>query len=120
AFGSLTAPSDAIGRETAPLYSTTLLPHFRATPVFLIDRLILLAGVLILLGIASSKLSARLGLPVLVLFLALGMLAGDGGIGGISFNNPTAAHALGTLALAIILYDGGLQTPISSIRSVWK
>src|SRR5690606_7567573 len=43
-----------------------------------------------------------------------------GGIGGISFNNPTAAHALGTLALAIILYDGGLQTPISSIRSVWK
>jgi cell volume regulation protein A len=88
--------------------------------MFLIDKLILLAGVLILLGIVSSKLSARLGLPVLVLFLALGMLAGDGGIGGISFNNPTAAHALGTLALAIILYDGGLQTPTASIQSVWK
>ncbi len=88
--------------------------------MFLIDKLILLAGVLILLGIASSKLSARLGLPVLVMFLALGMLAGESGIGRIEFDNATAAHALGTLALALILYDGGLQTPFASIKSVWK
>lgn len=88
--------------------------------MFLIDQMILLAAVLILIGIASSKLSARLGLPVLVLFLLIGMLAGDGGIGGISFNSPGAAHALGTLALAIILFDGGLQTPTASIKMVWK
>ncbi|MDX1366466.1 potassium/proton antiporter [Pseudomonas sp.] len=88
--------------------------------MFLIDQLILLAAVLILIGIASSKLSARLGLPVLVLFLLIGMLAGDGGIGGISFDNPGAAHALGTLALAIILFDGGLQTQTASIKRVWK
>lgn len=88
--------------------------------MFLIDQLILLAAVLILIGIASSKLSARLGLPVLVLFLLIGMLAGDSRLGGISFNSPGAAHALGTLALAIILFDGGLQTPIASIKMVWK
>lgn len=88
--------------------------------MFLIDQLILLAAVLILIGIISSKLSARLGLPVLVLFLLVGMLAGDAGIGGISFDSPDAAHALGTLALAIILFDGGLQTPTASIRKVWK
>jgi len=70
--------------------------------------------------VLSSKLSARLGLPVLVLFLITGMLAGENGIGGIVFDNAVAAHALGTLALALILFDGGLQTPVSSIRKVWK
>lgn len=88
--------------------------------MFLIDQIILLAAVLILLGVASSKASAKLGLPVLVLFLIVGMLAGERGIGRISFDSPGVAHALGTLALAMILYDGGLQTPLSSIRAVWK
>ncbi|MFG6667029.1 potassium/proton antiporter [Halomonas sp. HNIBRBA4712] len=88
--------------------------------MFLIDKLILLAAVLILVGILSSKLSARLGLPVLVLFLAIGMLTGESGIGGIAFDNPIWAHALGTMALAVILFDGGLQTPAASIKAVWK
>lgn len=88
--------------------------------MFVIDSLILLAAVLILLGIASSKISARLGLPVLVLFLFIGMISGEQGIGGIAFNNAEAAHALGTIALALILYDGGLQTQMSAIRTVWK
>lgn len=88
--------------------------------MFFIDQLILVAAVLILAGIVSSKLSARLGLPVLVLFILVGMLAGEGGPGGIRFNNPQAAHALGTLALALILFDGGLQTSIASAKSVWK
>jgi len=88
--------------------------------MFAIDQLILLGAILILFGILSSKLSARLGLPVLVLFLLTGMLAGESGIGGIVFDNPTAAHALGTLALAVILFDGGLQTPFTSIKLVWK
>ncbi len=88
--------------------------------MFAIDKLLLLAAILILFGVLSSKLSARLGLPVLVLFLLTGMLAGENGIGGIAFDNAVAAHALGTLALAMILFDGGLQTPISSIKMVWK
>lgn len=88
--------------------------------MFLIDKIILLSAVLILIGVISSKLSARLGLPVLVLFLLVGILAGEGGIGGIAFDNPVAAHALGSLALALILFDGGLQTSSESIRSVWK
>src|SRR5690554_3572053 len=88
--------------------------------MFLVDQIIFLGAVLILAGILSSKLSARIGLPVLVLFLFIGMLAGERGIGGIAFDNPIAAHALGTLALAIILFDGGLQTPLAAVKSVWK
>ncbi len=88
--------------------------------MFVIDQIILLASILIILGILSSKLSARLGLPVLVLFLMVGMLAGEDGPGGIVFDNAQMAHALGSLALAIILFDGGLQTPIASIKQVWK
>jgi cell volume regulation protein A len=88
--------------------------------MFLIDTLILLAGVLVLLGIGSSKLSTRLGLPVLVLFLLLGMLAGSEGIGGIDFEDHELAHAIGTLALVMILFDGGLSTSAAAIREVWK
>ena len=88
--------------------------------MFVIDQIILLAAILIVFGIVSSKLSARLGLPVLVLFLMVGMLAGEDGPGGIVFNNAQIAHALGSLALAIILFDGGLQTPMASIKQVWK
>lgn len=88
--------------------------------MFVIDQILLLAAILILLGVVSSKASARLGLPVLVLFLIVGMLAGERGIGGIVFDSAGTTHALGTLALALILYDGGLQTPLSAIHSVWK
>ena len=84
-----------------------------------VDTLILVTGVLLLLGIASSKLSARLGLPVLVLFLLLGMLAGEEGIGGIAFENYELAYGIGTAALAVILFDGGLGTPQSAIRAIW-
>ena len=88
--------------------------------MFLVDRLILLAAVLLLIGTISSKLSARLGLPMLVVFVGIGMLAGENGIGRIEFDNFAIAHAVGTLALAIILFDGGLQTRTAAIRAVWK
>ncbi|HXW08892.1 MAG TPA: potassium/proton antiporter [Vicinamibacterales bacterium] len=88
--------------------------------MFFIDRLILLGGALLVVGIASSKVSARIGLPVLVLFLAVGMLAGEDGFGGIDFDNFAAAHAIGTVALAAILFDGGLQTRTSALRAAWK
>jgi cell volume regulation protein A len=88
--------------------------------MFLVDTLILIASVLLLLGIASSKFSARIGVPVLVLFLAVGMLAGSEGIGGIDFEDYRLAHAIGTISLALILFDGGLQTRLDSIRLAWK
>ena len=88
--------------------------------MFLVDQLILLGGILFIIGTVSSKLSARLGLPVLVLFLAVGMLAGEDGPGGIDFDNVAVTHAIGTVALGLILFDGGLQTRTSALRSAWK
>ena len=84
------------------------------------ETLILIAGVLLLLGIGSSKFSARLGVPVLVMFLGLGMLAGSEGLGGIEFESYPLANGIGTVALAMILFDGGLQTPLRSLQSAWK
>lgn len=88
--------------------------------MFIIDTLILVTGILLLLGIVSSKLSTRMGMPVLVLFLLVGMLAGSEGIGRIDFEDYRLAHAIGTIALAIILFDGGLGTSLAAIRIAWK
>ena len=85
--------------------------------MFEVDRLILLAGLLGLVGILSSKLSSRVGLPVLVLFVLLGMLAGSEGPGGVPFENYPLAHAVGTLALVVILFDGGLRTTSHAFRT---
>lgn len=88
--------------------------------MFPTDGLILVGGVLVLFAVASSKFSARFGVPVLVVFLALGMLAGSEGIGGIEFEDYALAHAIGTVALALILFDGGLRTSLRSLRIAWK
>lgn len=92
----------------------------RVPKVFLVDQLILVAGLLMVAGTLSSKFSERLGVPVLVLFLALGMLSGSEGIFGIEFDNYRLAHGIGTVALAVILFDGGLRTPVESLKLVWK
>ncbi len=85
-----------------------------------INLAILLAGVLLLLGIASSKFSARLGVPVLVLFLSLGMVAGSEGLGRIPFENYGLANSVGSVALALILFDGGLRTSLGAVQRVWR
>ena len=85
-----------------------------------VGTLLFIVGVLALLGIASSKFSNRLGMPVLVLFLVVGMLAGSEGIGGLAFDNYALANILTSIALALILFDGGLRTEIASIKAVWK
>jgi cell volume regulation protein A len=85
-----------------------------------INAAMLLAGVLLLLGIASSKFSARLGMPVLVLFLLVGMLAGSEGLGRIPFENYPLANSVGSVALALILFDGGLRTSLTSVQRVWR
>ncbi|SMP64227.1 potassium/proton antiporter, CPA1 family [Neorhodopirellula lusitana] len=88
--------------------------------MFSIETIILLTGILLLLGIASNKFSSRMGVPVLFIFLIVGMLAGSEGIGGIEFENYFVAHGIGTVALCLILFDGGIRTPYSSIMSAWK
>lgn len=81
------------------------------------DQIVLLAGFLLTLSILASIPAERSGVPVLVIFLVLGMLAGEQGFGGIQFSDLTTAHLIGTIALAIILFDGGLHTPLSSFRT---
>jgi potassium/hydrogen antiporter len=72
--------------------------------------------VLVLLGIASSLLARRFGAPLLLVFLVLGMLLGEDGPGGIRFDDVRFAYLLGSLALAVILFDGGLRTRIGAVR----
>ncbi len=88
--------------------------------MFVVDQVVFLGAALVLLGILSSKLAGRIGLPALVLFLGIGMLAGSEGPGGIAFDHYVAAHAVGTIALALILFDGGLRTSLESVRKAWK
>ncbi len=80
----------------------------------------LLAGFGLLLGISVmfSRASIRLGLPLTLIFLSIGMLAGADGLGGIAFENYGQAFALGSVALAFILFDGGLNTNWQAVRIV--
>jgi cell volume regulation protein A len=80
--------------------------------------LILIAGVLLAAGILGALLADRVRVPALLLFLGLGMLAGSEGIGGIHFNNAELARTLGTIALVLILFEGGLTSGWSEIRPV--
>lgn len=75
-----------------------------------------LGAILILLGILSSLVASRFGAPLLLVFLILGMLAGEDGPGGLHFNDYRATYLIGSCALAIILFDGGLRTRLSAIR----
>jgi cell volume regulation protein A len=81
-------------------------------------HLILIAGGLLTAGIAGALLADRIRIPGLLLFLGLGMLAGSEGIGGIEFNDTELARTLGTVALVLILFEGGLTAGWSEIRPV--
>ncbi|HKZ14765.1 MAG TPA: potassium/proton antiporter [Solirubrobacterales bacterium] len=80
--------------------------------------LILIAGVLLAAGILGALLADRMRVPALLLFLGLGMLAGSEGIGEINFANYELARTLGTIALVLILFEGGLTSGWSEIRPV--
>lgn len=75
-------------------------------------------AVLILASACASKLSSWINMPVLVVFLAVGMLAGEEGIGHIPFDNPNYANVIGSTAMAFILFSGGFDTKWSSVKSV--
>jgi len=79
-------------------------------------ELILLGGALGLLSIIAGLISRRVGAPMLLVFLALGMLAGEDGVLGIPYDDFTSAYLIGSVALAVILLEGGLKTPVSMLR----
>src|SRR5688572_11203132 len=81
---------------------------------------ILVGALLLLVSIVASYISARLGAPLLVVFLLLGMLAGEDGPGGIHFNDFTLSYVVGTIALAVIIFDGGMRTRRETFRvALW-
>lgn len=75
-------------------------------------------SILLILGVYASTLSRRIGIPALILFLVIGMLAGSEGLGGIYFDNPYVAQLLGTGALAFILFSGALNTDWRNVKTV--
>ncbi len=78
---------------------------------------ILFGSLLVLAGILSSLVALRFGAPLLLVFLLLGVLAGEGGPGGLKFDNVGTAYTVGSIALALILFDGGLRTRLATFRS---
>src|SRR5882757_4960420 len=78
---------------------------------------ILFGAILVLAGIMSSLVALRFGAPLLLVFLLVGMLAGEAGF-GIKFDDVHSTYAVGSVALALILFDGGLRTRLSTFRSV--
>jgi cell volume regulation protein A len=86
-----------------------------------IEMIFIVFSSLVILSILTIKLSNRFGIPSLVLFLVIGMLAGSDGIGGIYFDNPSLVQSLGVIALVLILFAGGLDTEWAEVRPIlWQ
>ena len=84
-----------------------------------IENILLVGSLLLFISIVAGKTSYKFGVPTLVLFLGIGMLAGEDGI-GISFNNPQIAQLIGVISLNFILFSGGLDTDWKSVKPIMK
>lgn len=82
------------------------------------ENILLIGSILLFLSLIAGKTSFRFGIPVLVFFIAVGMLAGSEGIGKIYFNNPKITQFIGVIALNFILFSGGLDTSWQSVKPV--
>lgn len=86
----------------------------------LIEDKLLILSVLVIMAIMVTRLTKNYGVPALILFLGLGMLAGSDGPGGIEFDNAPLAQSIGTIALVFILFSGGLETRFESVKNGYK
>lgn len=85
------------------------------------ENILLVASVLIFISVLAGKTSFRIGVPTLILFLAVGMLAGSEGIGKIPFDDPGLAQFIGIVALNFILFSGGFETDWNSVKPImWQ
>jgi cell volume regulation protein A len=85
------------------------------------ENILLIGSLLLFISLIAGKTSDRFGVPVLILFITIGMFAGSEGIGGIYFDNPKIAQFIGIVALNFILFSGGLDTDWGSIRPIlWQ
>ncbi|AUC84892.1 potassium/proton antiporter [Polaribacter sp. ALD11] len=85
-----------------------------------IENILLIGSLLLLVSIFAGKTSYKFGVPTLLLFLGIGMLAGSDGIGGIRFNNPKLAQFIGIVSLNFILFSGGLDTNWTAVKPIIK
>src|SRR5258708_12776276 len=79
---------------------------------------ILFGAILVLAGIMSSLVALRFGAPLLLVFLLVGMLAGESGVGGIRFDDVRLAYTVGSVPLGLILFDGGLRTRLPTFPNL--
>lgn len=84
------------------------------------DQTLILFGMLFLFSVIFSKISDKYGIPALLMFLGIGMLAGSDGIIGLEFDNAKIAEDVGTIALVYILFAGGFNTSYKSIKPIFK
>ncbi|SRX54725.1 potassium/proton antiporter [Aequorivita sp. CIP111184] len=85
-----------------------------------IENILLVGSVLLFISIIAGKTSYKFGVPTLVLFLGIGMLAGEDGIGGISFDDPQIAQLIGVISLNFILFSGGLDTNWQTVKPILR
>jgi len=85
-----------------------------------IENIVLVGSILLFISIIVGKTSYKFGVPTLLLFLAIGMLAGSDGIGGINFDNPKIAQFIGIVSLNFILFSGGLDTNWKAVKPILK
>lgn len=85
-----------------------------------LDIVFIIGSILVLLAVMVSKISDRFGIPLLLFFIVLGMLAGSEGIGGIYFDDPELTQWIATISLSVILFSGGVDTNWKSIKPVFK
>ena len=79
--------------------------------------MLLVAGLLALVAVASTRFARRVGVPAMLVFVAIGMAAGSSGPGGIEFGNWALSHDLGLAALALIVFAGGIETEADTLRA---
>ncbi len=84
------------------------------------ENMLLIGSVLLFLSIIAGKTGFKIGVPVLLLFLGVGMVFGSKEIGLIPLESPNWVQSIGVIALSIILFSGGMETKYSEIRPVWR